>query len=261
MRTRLRMRELSRLTGVPPATIHFYRSQGLLPAPERTGRTMAYYDDRFVRRIRWIREVQERCRLSVRAMREILDRYGDELSVEEIQAAIALGELESLGGAAGEQRQPLAEVCRQREISEHEVAALVEVGLIQGPDAHGTLAASDVRMLELVGRLATVFEPALGFNVGFLRAYSALLGRLVRAEVREALTRTAGKLSAEELQSMIHRGLPLLNAIMSELHTQMVQRELSSLARAAKATDPAAGREPAEHGINAIPSSREGGRR
>lgn len=240
MPARFRMRELSRRTGVPPATIHFYRSQGLLPAPERTGRTMAYYDERFVRRIRWIREVQERCRLSVRAMREILDRYGDELTPEEIQAAVAVGELESLGRAAAEQREPLEEVCRRLEISGKEIGPLIEVGLVQGPDARGTLSAADVRMLELVGRLAAVFHPSLGFNVGFLRAYSALLGRLVRAEVREALARTAGKLSAEELQSMIHRGLPLLNAIMSELHTQMVQRELSSLAQAARSGDRAA---------------------
>lgn len=250
MPARFRMRELSRRTGVPPATIHFYRSQGLLPAPERTGRTMAYYDERFVRRIRWIREVQERCRLSVRAMREILDRYGDELTPEEIQAAVAVGELESPGRAGAEQREPLAEVCRRLEISGEEIGTLVDVGLLQGPDAQGTLSAADVRMLELVCRLGAVFHPSLGFNVGFLRAYSALLGRLVRAEVREALARTAGKLPAEELQSMIHRGLPLLNAIMSELHTQMVQRELSSLAQAARSADRAAGKvETLEHPV------------
>lgn len=237
MPARFRMRELSRRAGVPPATIHFYRSRGLLPPPERTGRTMAYYDERFVRRIRWIREVQERCRLSVRAIREILDRYGDELTVEEIQAAIAVGELESPGRSAAEQREPLRDVCGRLNVPEQEVESLVRAGLLQGPDAAGTLSAADARMLELVCRLGAVFEPALGFNTGFLRAYSALVGRLVRAEVREALARTAAKLPPEELQSMIHRGLPLLNAIISELHVQMVQRELSSLAQAMR--DPA----------------------
>lgn len=62
--------ELSRTTGTPASTIRFYLREGILPSPERRGKTRAYYDDTHVRRLREIRKMREKSALSIREIRE-----------------------------------------------------------------------------------------------------------------------------------------------------------------------------------------------
>ena len=55
-----RIKELERLSGMPRRTIHFYLQEGLLQAPLRTGKTMAYYDEGHLQRLKVIREGKEK---------------------------------------------------------------------------------------------------------------------------------------------------------------------------------------------------------
>ena len=50
-----RINELEKLSGVSRRNVHFYLEQGLLHAPRRTGRTMAYYDDGHLAELDFIR--------------------------------------------------------------------------------------------------------------------------------------------------------------------------------------------------------------
>lgn len=52
--------ELSRKTGVSPATINFYVNRGLLPHPVKTARTRASYPTQMVERIARIKDFQDR---------------------------------------------------------------------------------------------------------------------------------------------------------------------------------------------------------
>ena len=52
--------ELSRRTGVSPATINFYVNRGLLPHPVKTARTRASYPPAMVERIARIKDFQDR---------------------------------------------------------------------------------------------------------------------------------------------------------------------------------------------------------
>lgn len=62
--------ELSRITGTPASTIRFYLREGILPPPERRGKTRAYYDDTHVERLREIRKMREKSALSIREIKE-----------------------------------------------------------------------------------------------------------------------------------------------------------------------------------------------
>lgn len=70
---RMRMAELSRLSGVPRETIHYYAREGLLPAPERAGKTSAYYGEAHLERLRVIRLLREEKYLPVAVIRRILE--------------------------------------------------------------------------------------------------------------------------------------------------------------------------------------------
>jgi len=56
----MKIRELVKYSGVSKETIHYYIREGLLPRPQKRGRNVAEYDDGFVERIRFIKELQDR---------------------------------------------------------------------------------------------------------------------------------------------------------------------------------------------------------
>ena len=69
--TGYRIKELARLTGVRPRTIHYYVQLGLLPPPKGKARG-AYYTDEHRRRLQYIRAFQDRG-LSLGQIRDIFE--------------------------------------------------------------------------------------------------------------------------------------------------------------------------------------------
>ena len=69
-----RIDELAQRAGVAVDTIRYYQREGLLPAGERSGRSMRY-GTRHLERLERIRALQSR-RFSLAAIRELLDHDG-----------------------------------------------------------------------------------------------------------------------------------------------------------------------------------------
>ncbi|MHB8067809.1 MAG: MerR family transcriptional regulator [Desulfobaccales bacterium] len=70
---RLKMQELVRATGVAKSTILHYLNEGLLPAPVKTSRNMAYYSPDCVERITFIKVLQGKYRLSLAMIKKFLE--------------------------------------------------------------------------------------------------------------------------------------------------------------------------------------------
>lgn len=68
----MRISELSRVTGVPVATVKYYLREGLIPPGTATAATQAQYDDGHVSRLRLVRALLQVGGLSVAATREVL---------------------------------------------------------------------------------------------------------------------------------------------------------------------------------------------
>ena len=64
--------ELVAMTGVPPATVHSYLRNGLLPAPERLAPNRFGYDERHVRGLQLIRTLRDHRRLPLPTIKRIL---------------------------------------------------------------------------------------------------------------------------------------------------------------------------------------------
>lgn len=69
----LRISDLERITGIKRSTIHYYLRKGILSPPHRTGKTMAYYNNRHVEELGQIRELQENG-LPLAMIKEIKER-------------------------------------------------------------------------------------------------------------------------------------------------------------------------------------------
>ena len=64
--------ELSKRTGVSTQTIHYYLKEGLLPKPDKTSKTWAYYTYTHVERINMIRNLKERYFFPLKVIKGIL---------------------------------------------------------------------------------------------------------------------------------------------------------------------------------------------
>jgi DNA-binding transcriptional MerR regulator len=66
----MRIKELEELSRVPRTTIHFYLRQGILHPPHKTGRTMAYYDDSHIQRLKEISQLKKGSRVPIVFLKE-----------------------------------------------------------------------------------------------------------------------------------------------------------------------------------------------
>ncbi|RKN06620.1 MerR family transcriptional regulator [Streptomyces radicis] len=74
----MRLAELSRRSGVSPATIKYYLREGLLPAGARVSATQAEYDEEHLRRLRLVRALVQVGRVPVATARRVLAAVDDE---------------------------------------------------------------------------------------------------------------------------------------------------------------------------------------
>ncbi|MGE5390367.1 MAG: MerR family transcriptional regulator [Deltaproteobacteria bacterium] len=71
----MKMAELVAAAGISKQTIHFYLREGLLSPPVRTGRNIAWYDERHVRELRMIKELQEKHYYPLSLIRTIMEGW------------------------------------------------------------------------------------------------------------------------------------------------------------------------------------------
>lgn len=121
----LKMSQLSEATGLPKSTILHYVNEGLLPEPVKTSPNMAYYDPACVDRVRLIRHLQQRHRLS---LAQIKGALAEDDAGREMDAMIRLGEV-IFGTNQGESLD-LEELCRESGLTPERVAELERRGLL-----------------------------------------------------------------------------------------------------------------------------------
>jgi DNA-binding transcriptional MerR regulator len=145
------MRDLVRESGLPRETIHFYKLQGLLPEPVKTGRNTALYTQEHVERLHRIRELQERQFLPLKAIRAILeDTYEEGFTPD--QEDLVRQVRASLAGWTGAQQRPsvpVADLVPGR-VSRRELRELVDAGLVavHGSGSGARVSEDDAVILE-----------------------------------------------------------------------------------------------------------------
>lgn len=74
----MRIKELENRSGVPRTTIHFYIRHGLLHAPAKTGRTMAYYDESHLEKLLVIERIKQDGRAPLALLKKQTEKYEEE---------------------------------------------------------------------------------------------------------------------------------------------------------------------------------------
>lgn len=218
---RMRMRDLERLSGVGRETIRFYINDGLLPEPERTGRNSAWYDARFLSRLRLIRELREKRFLPLHVIKAIV---ADDTppSRDEVRTLLELdGRLfPAVDGAPQAEPERIGAVARRTGLPAAEIRALAEAGALEIRVEGGRewLDETGQRMCELWGRIRRAgFTDALGFGPQRLRLYVDMVRWLARQELQMFAQGVSGKVSTERAVRMAEDGITLVNPIIGLL--------------------------------------------
>jgi DNA-binding transcriptional MerR regulator len=72
----MRIKELEEKSGIPRTTIHFYLRHGLLHPPQKTGRTMAYYNETHLQRLKQIESLKKGSRVPLSYLKEKIGGAG-----------------------------------------------------------------------------------------------------------------------------------------------------------------------------------------
>lgn len=198
----LRISELARRAGVPRATVQFYVRDGLLPAPRKTARTMAYYDPACIDRIRLIKELQRRF-LPLSLIRRLVDSPdGPTASSARMLASIA--EVNQTIRAAlepCEKSLPRERVPEDTGVDADAVARLEHIGLVQAREVMDAevFPPADVAILRAVGAMRRAgLTDATGFAVEDLAMYREALGGLFTREVSLFMQKVVGRVAAKD---------------------------------------------------------------
>jgi DNA-binding transcriptional MerR regulator len=217
----MRMRELERLSGVGRETIRFYLKEGLLPEPERTGRNSAWYDSRFLSRLRLIRELREKRFLPLHVIKAIVANDTPPPR-DEVRTLLELdGRLfPAVDGALPAEPERLGAVAKRTGLAAAEIRALAEQGAfaIEVQGGREWLDETAQRICESWGRIRRAgFTDALGFGPHRLRLYVDMVRWLARQELQMFAQGVSGKVSTEYAVRMAEDGITLMNPIIGLL--------------------------------------------
>jgi DNA-binding transcriptional MerR regulator len=218
------MRELSRLTGVPPGTIRYYITEGLLPKPLKTQRNMAYYDQSYVQRIKLIRELQEKRYFPLSIIRKILEQNENSMDTQEIKTILELeGKLFKNISTLPKFEPPDTKGLSERTgASVEEILEMEKAGIIWRK-SDGLFDEDSVRIIEILKKLRDAgYTEEAGFTSEFIKIYVDLIEALARQEVRFFSKTVTGKMSPDAMVQMAENGINLLNGFIALLRKRMI---------------------------------------
>ncbi|WP_367134206.1 MULTISPECIES: MerR family transcriptional regulator [Streptomyces] len=172
----MKISELSRATGVPVASIKYFRRQGLMPAGKATAATLAEYGQEHAQRLRLIKALTTLGGLSIAATRDVLTAVDQAHSADSALGAVSY----ALPVPVAE--SPVGDAEREAETgsaAEAEVAALIADMDWQAPSTSPHVEGLTAALRELK-RLDADYRP------GELAAYAELARSIARLDLDRA---------------------------------------------------------------------------
>lgn len=230
------MAEFAELAGVPAATVKHYVREGLLPEPERTGRTMAWYDPAWSSRVRTIKELQRRFFLPLPVIKELLGDLDDGAELPELAVMAAIARtLEAERGAESRTRQQLLD----SGMPEASLDTFIAMGVVTPTQVEGeqSFDGDDLALLRTLKEARRVGLSPEMLPPSILAEYMRAIAKLVRIELdlfrRGVLPRVRETLddggSLERVTALTEHATRLSERLVVLLRRQLLQPTLREL--------------------------------
>jgi DNA-binding transcriptional MerR regulator len=223
----LRMAALADQSGVSAATIKHYLREGLLPAPVKTSRNMAWYSPEYVDRIKLIKRLQEERYLPLDVIKRILENEPDQVEarLELGDALLQRSEAAMASGKGITRKQAVSKL----DLPEDVLDGFERIGAIEPHTTKSGVRYSqpDAEFLTAIAEFRkSGYGEALGFTVYDALIYMRHLEALARDEVDVISEKLPGKLSADEAADLIERGHGPMRDLLSAMHVKLLVAEL-----------------------------------
>ncbi|MEV5378949.1 MerR family transcriptional regulator [Streptomyces nondiastaticus] len=213
----MKISELSRTTGVPVASIKYFRRQGLLPAGKATAATLAEYGQEHVQRLRLIKALTTLGGLSIAATRDVLTAVDQAHSTESALGAVSY----ALPVPVAE--SPVGDAGREAEIGSAaaaEVADLIAAMDWQTPSTSPHVEGLTAALREL-RRLDAAYEP------GDLVAYAELARSIAGLDLDRAAAFGDPEALAEQAVIVFALSAPVLELLRRLAQEDQVRRRIA----------------------------------
>ena len=222
----LRMGALAEASGVPAATIKHYLREGLLPAPVKTSRNMAWYSPEYVDRIKLIKRLQEERYLPLGVIKRILENEPDRVEERLELGDTLLARSEGFGGGKSITRK---RATAKFGLPEDVLDGFERIGAIEPIEGRSGVRYSqpDAEFLAAIAAFReSGYGEALGFTIYDALIYMRHLEALARDEVDVISEKLPGKLSADDAADLIERGHGPMRDLLSAMHVKLLVAEL-----------------------------------
>ena len=223
----MKISKLSEITGVARDAIHYYIREGLLPKPVKTKKNMAYYDHTYIKRLRFIKELQNKRFLPLQVIKQILTESEGNIGADEIKTILELDGKLFKNMKSRPDLKPLTfnELVDRFGLPGEEIKKLIELGIISPENNSGDEVFGEdcIRIVEIWSKIRQIgFTEKLGFSVDLLQIYQDLIEVLVKKEAQIFATRLTGNVDSEESVKMTEAAIHLTNNFIGLLRKRTI---------------------------------------
>jgi len=238
----MKMQELERRTGVNREVIRILLRKGLIPEPQRPARNAAEYDERHVRGIATVRDLQRNGRLTLNQIGDLVEGRG----LARNASHGVYHHLESLlamrFGVDETPRVSLQQLAERLPHARHDGQTFASMGMIDianTPEGE-MVSLGDARLIEIWAHIREAgFVEESGFPPENIAFYQRAAEMIAQEEARVFLEGSEGRIAEERAAAMLQTALPLmldflgllrLKAFLRAVHTAVAGSEGSGRA-------------------------------
>ncbi len=238
----MKIRDLVRRTGVSKETVHYYIREGLLPRPRKRGRNIADYDERFVERIRLVKELQDNHFLPLSIIKSIIKfqkkspEYGENLlrlSSDHFRPVDRLLPTEIIGEEEFRKTTGMGEKWLTKMEEWKIITPVVR-------NEEKTYSQDDITLARLVLEMEKIgLGPRDGFDPEALKHYRDLFHEIVAMSYSYFQEATLDKLDPEEYSRRMLQGREIMSTFFYHLYRKLSREEYIEMLKIIQAQAPA----------------------
>ncbi|AKH44351.1 DNA-binding transcriptional MerR regulator [Altererythrobacter atlanticus] len=208
----MKMKELEQATGVNRETIRVYLREGLVPQPERSGRTVADYGDQHVEAILAVRRLQRENRLTLAQIKALVSGSGTGKRVDES----AFDDLETLvlhRASSDQAPVPLDSLVERYPKARQDAKTMSEIGIIDIIETdHGeALSLTSAQLVSIWGDMRNAgFDETLDYSPDILGFYVEASEFVGAWEAKTFLDHVEGRMDVNEAARLVEAAMPLM---------------------------------------------------
>jgi len=227
----MKIRELVKHSGVTKETIHYYVREGLLPKPRKCGRNVAEYDEGFVERLRFIKELQDRYFFPLAVIKNI---FREQRKSAEWQSFLNLRR-EYFSPVdqflpteiAGEDLFRNETGLGKRWLAKMEEWKIINPGLRNGSKVYSQ---DDITLGKLIVEMDNIgLGPKDGFDPEALKHYLDKFREIAIMSQKYYIETALGKLSPEEFSKRIAQGREIMSLFFYHLYRKLSRERYRSI--------------------------------